>query len=376
MAVTTLLRALHVLVCTPWLLSRFVFDILFCILPWTRPAREWSLNQAVRVRVVRLVLLCWSIWRSGDRLPLKPGKEGNRFAVIRPSSLKLFQGPLHDRLVQPQPVGATWTPAQPPPPGIVGPNMTVALHFHGGAFVIGDGRDGDAGFISRALLRHTGCTHVCSPQYRLSSHKGCPFPAQLQDALTCYVHLLRERRIPANQIILSGDSAGANMALGLLRYIHEYGKEVDLPAPGAVTLWSPWVDVSAALNQDMTQSPNYATDYLNRDFGRWGATTVTAMGAIDPAGPYLSPLHHPFKLDADIPMYVNAGDREILCDDIKALAKNYREVGWNVHLGLSRGCPHDFLLLGDRMGFGREAEVAAREAREFLLRDSTLYLRT
>ncbi|KAL6866350.1 hypothetical protein ACO1O0_002458 [Amphichorda felina] len=380
MALITFLRALRVILYTPWLLSRFVFDVLFCILPWTRPAREWSLNQAIRVRAVRLVLLYWSLLKTGDHLPLNPGKERNRFAIIQPAPSKLYQGPLQDPVVRPQPVGATWTPARPPPPAVVGPNMTVALHFHGGAFVIGDGRDHDAGFTARTLIRHMGCTHVCSPQYRLSSHRGCHFPSQLQDAVTSYVYLLRERRIPARQIVFSGDSAGGNLALGLLRYIHEHGRELDLPAPGAVTLWSPWVDVSAALLQDMRMSPHYKTDYLNADFGRWGAVTITNGGAIDPANPYLSPLHHPFRLEGDdsnrnVPMYINGGDREVLSDDIRAFAKAYGGLGWDVHLCMSRGCPHDAILLGDRMGFGREAEEAAREAREFLLRASTLYLR-
>ena len=382
MELITCLRVMNIVISTPWLLSRFIFDLLFrCLLPWTRPVREWSLNQAVRVRVVRLILLYWSLLKRGDALPLTPGRGGDRFAVIKPLSPKLYKGPLSSEgAVLPQPLGATWTPAKPPPPFAVGPRMTVALHFHGGAFAIGNGRDEDTGFLARTLVKHMGCSHVCTPQYRLSSHRGSHFPAQLQDAVTSYVHLLRERRIPARQIVLSGDSAGANMALGLLRYIREYGAELDISPPGAVALWSPWVDVSGALLLDMKKSPNYGTDYLNRDFGRWGASTVTAHGTIDPANPYLSPLHHPFHVDADadntkIPMYINAGDREVLYHDIMEFARRYREQGWDIHLDVSPGCPHDSILLGDRMGFGREAEAAARMAREYFWRTSTLHLR-
>lgn len=166
------------------------------------------------------------------------------------------------------------------------------------------------------------------------------------------------------------------MVIGLLRYINEHGKQVGLEPPAAAALWSPWVDVGAALHQDMRMSPNYKTDYLNRDFGRWGAITITNSGVIDAKGPYLSPLHHPFKMDGKIPIYINAGAREVLCEDIQEFAKRYRAVGWNVHLQVSRGCPHDFILLGPKMGFGESAEEAAREARAFFLQSSNLYLRT
>ncbi|KAI8623356.1 Alpha/Beta hydrolase protein [Xylariaceae sp. FL1651] len=365
----------YIIIATPGLISSFIFDILLYLLPWQRPAREWTLNQAVRVRAVRLILLYWSLLRSGDQLRLHPGRERNRFEVIQPKLSKLYQGPLYDMFIRPETLGATWTPSRPPPTEMVGANTTVALHFHGGGYVIGDGRDRDTGYLARTLVRHLGCTHVCTPQYRLASHKNGRFPAPLQDAVTAYLHLLRELRIPPAQIILSGDSAGGNIALGLLRYISEYGQELDVPAPGAVALWSPWVDVSAALHQDIKTSPNYRTDYLNGEFSRWGAAAISASGTIDPLGPYLSPLHHPFRMHTKTPMFLNAGGREVLCDDIKAFSKSFGDHGWPVHLLVSDGCPHDILLLGSRMGFTREAEEAAEEARAFLLSASALRLR-
>ncbi|KAH8812231.1 hypothetical protein F5884DRAFT_701322 [Xylogone sp. PMI_703] len=370
MGLTTPIEALFAYTCafiyTPFLLSRFVFDLLLYILPWTRPDKRWSFNQAVRMRVVRLVLLYWSLLRAGDRLTLNPSRERNRFEVIPPRSPKLYRGILADPTIQPKALGVTWTPARPPPAAIVRPEMKVALHFHGGGFVVGNGRDEDTGFTARTLIRHMDCTHVCTPQYRLSSSKQGWFPAQIQDALTVYLCLLKEKSISSNQIILSGDSAGGNIALGLLRYIHEYGAEDGIPAPGGVALWSPWVDVHGALHQDLQLSPNYKADYLNKEFGRWGASTVSAHGSIDPSGPYLSPLHDPFTLGAGIPMFIHAGEREVLCDDIKNFSQRYQKAGWKVHLTVSKGCPHDIILIGERIGFAKDAEEAARAARGFL----------
>ncbi|GAP87190.1 putative sterigmatocystin biosynthesis lipase esterase stci [Rosellinia necatrix] len=367
---------LYALVCTPFFLAHYLFDIVCRILPWGRPVKEWNVNQAVRVRTVRLLLLYWSLFSAGDRLKLKPGRERNRFEVIQPKSPKLYKGPLKDVAIRPETIGATWTPARPPPAGAMSRKATVVLHFHGGAFVIGDGRDQDTGYLARTLVKQMGCAHVCTPQYRLSSHKGGQFPAALQDALTSYMHLVQDLGIPASQIVVSGDSAGGNMVLGLLRYISEYGRELGIPTPAAAALWSPWTDVSAALDVslDITASPNYASDYLNAEFALWGARTVTNHGAIDGSGPYLSPLHHPFKMNAPVPVFVNGGSREVLCDDIKAFSREFEKQGWPLHLVISKGCPHDILLLGPRMGFHKEAEAAVRDAKAFFSSKTALHL--
>ncbi|KAI0487504.1 FAD/NAD(P)-binding domain-containing protein [Xylaria cf. heliscus] len=352
---------LFILLSTPFLFSHYLFDLVRYLLPWGRPVQGWTFKQAIRVRTVRLILFYLSFFQAASRLKLKPGRERDRFEVIQPRSSRLYKGPLNDAVVQPETIGATWTPARPPPATLVSQKTTVALHFHGGAFVIGDGRDHDTGFLARTLVQHMGCTHVCTPQYRLSSSKGGRFPAALQDALTSYLYFVKELGIPASRLILSGDSAGGNLVLGLLRYINEYGQELDIPTPTAVALWSPWTDVSAALDPtvDITSSPNYASDYLNTDFAHWGANTISGHGAIDLSSPYLSPLHHPFNMSTEVPIFVSGGEREVLRDEIKAFSKTFRHHGWPLHLVISKGCPHDFLLLGPRLGFHEEAEAAS-----------------
>ncbi|KAK7230122.1 hypothetical protein V2G26_002292 [Clonostachys chloroleuca] len=349
MAVGSTLRPalihLWVLLCLPWALSIFLFDATLCLVPWTRPSRKWSLNQAIRMRVVRLLLLYWSVTKAGDRLHLRQGREKNRFEVIAPRPLGSYKGALADTAVQPMQLGMTWTPSRPPPASLVGPSMVVVLHFHGGGFVIGNGRDEDTGYLAQTLIRHMGCTHVCTPQYRLSSGKNGQFPAPIQDALTAYLCLLKTKGIPASQIILSGDSAGANIVLALVRYIHQYGQRDEIPPPKAITLWSPWVDVGGALEQDLTRSPNYKTDYLNRQFGKWGPRPSPHMA-------------RSIRRAHICRLYVipSNSSQAFLC----------MKHGWLVHLDISEACPHDILLLGPRVGFGAEAEEVARRARDFL----------
>jgi acetyl esterase/lipase len=107
--------------------------------------------------------------------------------------------------------------------------------------VIGDGRQADCGFAAKNLLEHTSATHVICPQYRLASNPGGRFPAQLQDAITSLLYLTEEMQVPASKITISGDSAGGNLCLALLRYISDNPKAA-VPSPGCAFLWSPWVD--------------------------------------------------------------------------------------------------------------------------------------
>lgn len=352
-------------VATPSLLLRYLLDIILCLVPSLRPDTEWSLNQAVRMRTVRMVLLYWSRTRWGDRLSLEPGRERDRFEVMHPASPKLYREPLDDPFIRPAPIGGTWTPARTNTEKLH-TTTTFVLHFHGGGFVIGDGRDHDTGLLAKCLLRNLKCDFVFTPQYRLASGKGGEFPAPIQDALTSYLHLTRDLAIPANQIILSGDSAGGNMVLGLMRYISDYGKELGIPSPRALTLWSPWVSVDSALTQDISSSPNHLSDYINAEFGRWGAMSVSGCGLIDTTGPYLCPLKHPFSLDPSIPVFVHAGEREVLLHDLSEFSQRFRAYGWSLSYHVSKGCPHDILLLGSRIGFARQAQEAAKHARDFL----------
>lgn len=52
------------------------------------------------------------------------------------------------------------------------------------------------------------------PQYRLASDSSTRFPAAMQDRLTAYMYLLGQGVSPED-IVLSGDSAGANLVVAL-----------------------------------------------------------------------------------------------------------------------------------------------------------------
>lgn len=66
------------------------------------------------------------------------------------------------------------------------------------------------------------------PQYRLASDSSTRFPAAMQDGLTAYMYLLGQGVSPRD-IVLSGDSAGANLVVALVRYLTEEKGFLPLP---------------------------------------------------------------------------------------------------------------------------------------------------
>jgi acetyl esterase/lipase len=333
---------------------------------------SWTYRQSLTMALFFKFIKHMAIVQVKTPLPLTPGAEKERFVVIKSKKdevEKFFRGPLvGNQDVKPQDVGATWYPA-PLSKGSDLSNVVVDLHIHGGAFVVGDGRTEATGFLAGRLLKHTAATHVIAPQYRLStlpaSKTSNPFPASLQDSLTTYLYLLHELKVPAKNIILSGDSAGGNNAIALIRYLAEYGRDVSLPSPSAALLISPWINPSDPSDDFIHTNPNYGTDYLAHPFIAWGSTAYAGLG-----GP--TSLHHgyaalngrPFK--TEVPMWVNAGSTELLYFDDKEWAEMMIKEGNQVVFDLEEGAPHDVWLLGATLGFVGAADRCAKRAGEWL----------
>lgn len=74
--------------------------------------------------------------------------------------------------------------------------------------------------------------------YRLAWY--APYPAQIIDAIAAWAHLVENLDIPPSNIVVSGDSAGANLAIALVRHLRDM--KFDLPA--GLVLHSPWTDMT------------------------------------------------------------------------------------------------------------------------------------
>jgi len=151
------------------------------------------------------------------------------------------------------------------------PGQKVVYSLHRGAYIRLSANPHDiAANIGRGLLEHCADVHhVFAVEYRVSKHEpdepAHPCPAALLDALAGYVYLTRTVGFAPDDIIITGDSAGGNLALALVRYLVENAELIaGLPAPPmALLLLSPWADPSdTAVPPGSRANANMVSDYI------------------------------------------------------------------------------------------------------------------
>ncbi|KAL9009289.1 MAG: hypothetical protein Q9173_005662, partial [Seirophora scorigena] len=282
-------KTIYILAALLYTLFLLPLWLLFYLSPALRQHPSYTYRQALMVRLVKVYNSPASRIRSHPAWTLAPGSEGQRFTPIPPSGKPIYRGELDDPEVKPARIGGTWYPTVYDPASTEEQGKkpgTVILHIHGGAFVICEGRFQDLAYGARLLNSHTHNARVFGVQYRLSSLGArCRFPAALQDVVTAYQHLL-DLGVPAASIVVSGDSAGGNLAIAFLRYVTAEHPGV-LPAPAAALLWSPWTrPATAMLPRSCSGNPRYGTDFLEDGFLEWGVRAYAPPGSgVDPDGP-------------------------------------------------------------------------------------------
>lgn len=289
-------------------------------------------------------------------LELKAGKEAEQFQLIKPA--KDLQGVAAATEIKPVTTFGIWYPSPPPK----GSNGSVAIHFHGGAYVSLTARNDSCGWGADMLAKHVA-DFAFLAEYRLASREDGAFPAQLQDAIAAYQHVL-SLGIEASQIVVGGDSAGGHLTLSLLRYIVD--NDGILPQPRAALLWSPAVDwVSPSDVTTTYNNKHYNFDIIPAEWIAWGSTEFTK--GLDPSAPslkpYLVPLHSPFRIKT--PLWIQACGLEVLHDSIVEFGDGMKAIGNSVTMNSAPLAVHD-LFYGNLTGFLAEADKAFKEAGAWL----------
>ena len=226
----------------------------------------------------------------------------------------------------------------------------VIVHFHGGAFVAGSPRTHMPMLSRLARLAHV---EVIAPSYRLAPEH--PFPAALQDAEAVWDALLA-RGYRAENMVLSGDSAGAGLAFALLAKLCARGEP-----PAGVLAFSPWLD--------LTGSAPSVVENAGRD------PMLVASRTAEVAQYYLQghPAEDPFAspLFADFPhcppVRLQCSDPDILRDDALRMEEKLRREGVDVLVQLWPEAPHAWHLFDGLIPEAREAlRDAARAAQAML----------
>jgi len=177
---------------------------------------------------------------------------------------------------------------------------------------------------------------------------------------------VHELRVPPSNIIVSGDSAGGNLAIQLLRYLAEFGARLDIPNPAAAWLFSPWNSPAGSVDPaTLVANPHFAKDYLPLAFIAWGCAAYSGTkGTSLLSDPYIETLGAPFK--TLVPIWVNTGAVEVLYFQVKQFADEMQGVEGNrVVFDIEDNAPHDSLLIGNISGFTDAAATTAKRAGEW-----------
>lgn len=205
----------------------------------------------------------------------------------------------------------------------------INLHFHGGAWVYAGGRS--TALPAAVSAMHFGGT-VYAPDYRTAPEH--PFPAALDDCFNVYGQLLKEHQ--PSSILVSGDSAGANLAAAMMFKAREAG----LPAPCALFLNTPAVDLTLAGDSWYV---NHGVDVV---LGGLDKEMQLYRNGADANSPYVSPLFGDFSSGFP-PTYIRTGTRDVLLSDSVRLHAALRKAGVDADLYVGEAMPHGgFSMLG------------------------------
>ncbi|EKM77135.1 hypothetical protein AGABI1DRAFT_77545 [Agaricus bisporus var. burnettii JB137-S8] len=340
----------------PWkalFITYAILTTLFVRIPlWTllaiprtlRPRRSWDIRRVLLVKLIRTVS---EVEENIGRIIFSPD---HRALKITPGVPAVWIPPVRSSLVvgnlaewaqragvEPIKIPGYWTIQE-------GANIThtsrpergekVVLSFHGGSYTRFSAHPTEIpGVIGRYLIKHADSVRrVFAPEYRLSSTQpdAHPFPTALLDALTAYVFLINEIGFDPSDIIVEGDSAGANLAYALTRYLVEYSWTPELPAPpGALLLLSPWADLSDSHDhlENGSVSKNIASDVLGDPTEKLKdpVKAFTGPHGLEAAknNPYISPASLYPSLVVNFKgfprTFIVAGGAEVLIDQIRTL---------------------------------------------------------
>ena len=220
----------------------------------------------------------------------------------------------------------------------------VILYCHGGGYV--SGGLGYAGNLSTRLATATGFT-VYSFAYRLAPEH--PYPAAAEDADVVW-NYLTENVVPADHVILAGDSAGGNMALCLTQRLIAQGK----PVPRLLLLFSPWTDMTGTAESYETNRD--IDPILSKEFVMNSARAY--MGDGDPADAVFSPLFGSFENFP--PVYIMAGRNGILLDDSIKLKERIDQAGGTAELDIEEKGWHVYQQMPGTMAREAMKRLAAQ----------------
>ena len=230
----------------------------------------------------------------------------------------------------------------------------LILHIHGGAFFLGSLK------THRAFLTHVAARtqmQVLHVDYPLAPESVYP---EASDAIFDIYTTLLGQGIQAKDIILSGDSCGANLALALALKI----RDENLPQVSGLILLSPFLDLtltSESLRYNRKHDALLSIETLEAGIDYY------VPKFMDTADPAISPLFA--DLTGLPPILVQVGSKEILLDDAQRFKEKAQQAGVDLTYKLYTGMWHNFQMFHHWFDEGKQALADLAEFAHQLDRD-------
>ncbi|MEG0827958.1 MAG: alpha/beta hydrolase [Acinetobacter sp.] len=223
----------------------------------------------------------------------------------------------------------------------------LIFHIHGGAFFLGSLKTHRAFLTQIAARTQMQVLHV---DYPLSPEHQHP---EAIDALFDIYTTLLDQGVQSKDIILSGDSCGANLALALALRI----QQEKLPQVSGLILLSPFLDLtltSESLRYNAQHDALLSIETLETGIDYYVPKNM------DKSDPTISPLFA--DLTGLPPILVQVGSKEILLDDAQRFKERAEQANVEVHFKIYTGMWHNFQMFS---AWFDEAQQAIADLAEF-----------
>lgn len=221
----------------------------------------------------------------------------------------------------------------------------VLLYLHGGAYVLGSCQS-HRHMVS--YLARESHVDALLPEYRLAPEH--PFPAAVDDAVAVFRWLISQG-YGADDIVVSGDSAGGGLAVAMMLALRDTGG----PMPKAAFLLSPWLDLSASGETIETRKEQ------DPWFNPKDMPTVAKFYCADDEvrHPLVSPVYA--QMHGLPTTHVQVGNDEILLSDATRLVEGIVASGGNAEIEVFDKLWHVFQAFHLVMPEARDAVVSLGE---------------
>ena len=223
----------------------------------------------------------------------------------------------------------------------------LIFHIHGGAFFLGSLKTHRAFLTQIAARTQMQVLHV---DYPLSPEHQHP---EAIDALFDIYTTLLDQGVQSKDIILSGDSCGANLALALALRI----QQEKLPQVSGLILLSPFLDLtltSESLRYNAQHDALLSIETLETGIDYYVPKNM------DKSDPTIAPLFA--DLTGLPPILVQVGSKEILLDDAQRFKERAEQANVKVDFKIYTGMWHNFQMFS---AWFDEAQQAIADLAEF-----------